>query len=721
MKRILSLFLSMLLAFSQLAIPRSAMAIAIFGGGAAMEATLDAQFEENSIELFCVVDGKIYTYRVRINSIISLYNPEDKSEVPIFKLDSSISVHKMYQKDGLLMLVSSDGKQYACNPADASITEVENFPLNLDDVYIAQIHYLEGKPIFQMEDITGGNGFLYWADGSNKRISLPRERYFENLSIYKDGTFIGLSFDGIYLITENNVEKLSPDTQELIYDYGVFFYDAPSDKIYVSNGNYLYALDNTYQKTAMGFLPIILEGYSMWQYIDGKIYYLDRDGEQNSLEIFTLASLNLPTSLVKVTGLDSHLSNAYNKANPDFPIANTGYLDWSLAMDPAKLATSMKGQDAADVYFLDTNSISTALSKHGYAESLASSEILSTLHNRFYPYLQAATQYEGKPYFLPYDLNLSNTGFTYHIKGMEELGYKPEDLPKTYLEFIKFIKELESETEDSEYQIFDMENTVNLKIMLTTNVILELFGSQLRAGEKIQFNHPETIKILQDIFAIQFDRLNNGEEVDYSNMEFAPGKTALFGFTTKIAGAENGYAPLPLSIREGDAPLFLVNPRLAFVNSLSEKKAEGIKFLERFANVLEERIQTYLYTDKTEPVQDSNLLKYIEKQEKRLAQFKESIAANPNEKERKAAEQDLVAHKQSLENMRKNTYLISEEDLAFYKANVENYYILSQQLLNFSNEQQMSLIERFYNGQIDVATFLNELDRIVNMALLEAK
>lgn len=717
MRRTISLFVCVIFWFSMFASPVSAMSDGM------LIPEYQAENGLNSFEKFSVLDGKIYTFSYKGEPKISLYNPEDKSLTPVFSLDPTFSLAEMYSFDGHLILLDYHGKVLSYNPADGNVKKESKLPISLDDASVECVIYAENKPILQIRNDANNSILLYWADGSGRKEKLPKKSYFTSISPYKDGTFLGAGYEGISLIKDGKAEMLDLPELQIPFHVGVFFYKADEEKLYFSQSNYLYELNENFEIKIVGFLPFSAESFIPCQFIDNSLYYMvEIEDSESQLQILSLDTLFLPEQIVRVSGMDSRMSNAYNKANPDFPIASTGFMAWDLENDPVKLATNMKGEDAADVYFLYDYDVEVreALSKHGYAESLECSEALMALYDKFYPYLKKSISYEGKPYFFPYHLRLSHPPFEYNVKGLEELGFYEEDLPKTYLDFVKFVKALEPLTEDGDLKIFEMEEFVNHKREILFTMLEENFGLQLRSGDPVQFNNPEFVEILEQISAIQFDRLSSGKGFG-SGGDIIDMPEFLFPRSSKYAGVSPGFKPLPLSISEDSEPIFLVKPAIAFVNVLSPNKTAAIAFLERFAKTLDPVTETYLYTDKTEPILDPYRLRNIQNLEKKIAEIEKNLANPSNKKKKKAMEQDLRIAEKQLEDSKKKTYLLSPEDIAYYKANHQYYYVLKEQFLDFKNEQLRNLLERFYLKQIDIAGFLNELDRIVNMALLEGK
>ncbi len=723
MKKLLSLLLCSILLLG--ALGNNAQAMGMFGGGVMIERY--SGVDEFYINSFAKVGDTVYALANSETFGIYTVNISDGSYKLFYdfndnKLESGVMY--VYAQDDKLMLITYSGDIAALNPADKSIEIKGKLDLNLDDIHIDKVVFDGEVPVMYYQHHTANTSALRWMDDSAREVSIPNTMMLMGIAPYKDGAFIAVTFNGYMLIKDGKITPLQAvsNATSVQLDIGAIFFDKDTQSLYITEGNYIYKLDDNMEKTQVGYIPFAASSYQPYVYQNGSLLYTYNDETNNStLSEVKISEMSLPQNVVKVYGLSEELSNTYNRKNPDMPIATGGRTGMSVLGDATMLANHMKGSDANDVYFFFTNDMSNSLAKHGYIEPLTGSEKLMANYNRMYPYIQDAASYNGTYYFMPTALNRSSLNFQYDPKALEALGMKEDELPTNYADFIRFLKEAEELAEDSEYKMFEYQESTPIKLLVSGNLLQENFAMQLRAGEKIQFNTPQMLSVMKAINDVQFDTLPNSlQELDFIS-EMDVEKQYLLKSSSKYIGIEYDQKPLPLSIEDGKQPLILVSMPNAVVNALSPNKAAAIQFLERFSDTIDEVTQTCLYSDKTEQVLDQNMLRRIAAEERYLADLQKSLAEEKEEKNKKSIEQDIAQQEAEIAKLKARSYAITSEDLAIYKEQMNDYYILTEKMIDFQSQQQMELLQRFFSGQIEPENFLSEFDRIVNMSMMEGE
>lgn len=717
MKKYLSLLFCFLLLFGLWSSPVSAMEMM---GATVTYSTTGDSFDP---EVFAKVGDAIYALNGGIPLALLRYNPADGSHAVEYNHTGKEPLRFLYAQDGALMVLDEAGELFRYDPAEKKLSSVKKFNLSLKSTALDRFFFQNKVPVLLLSNYEENTSKLIWLDDSGKELSLPAEAFYMAMTPYKDGAILAMNYEGFHLIKDGAPSKFETAEENAEFNIDTLFFDEETQTLYATEGNYVYQLDDKLAKTLAGYIPFSASSYMPYVYANKTLLYTvsANSGMDKMLAVLDTTQMHLPEALIKVNGLSGDLANLYNRKNPDLPIATTGMSFSAFTGDASSLANHMKSSDAADVYFFSRSSIRNDLARHGYAEPLDSSAALMGMHDRMYPYLQKQSLYEGKLYFMPYSLSRDSVRFEYDPKVLEGLGFDEADLPKTYDAFVNFVKEAESRIEGTEYSLSEMHQYFSAKMYAANNILVEHFASQLRAGQPIKFNTPEMISLLQNILKVQFETLPNSmNDLAGGSFSTEADKENLLGMNYAYAATALGNKPLPLRIHEGDEPITVASVGNAMVNSLSTNKALSIEFLERFFQILDETTQTYLYSDKNEPVKDPNQIKFIAYLEKQIEEQKKSLA-ELSENEKKAVQQNIEMMEKDLEETRKRSYSITAEDLSYYKEHIGEYYVLDAELIDFKSEQQTTLIERFFNNQIDPASFLNELDRIVNMSLLESK
>ncbi len=546
-----------------------------------------------------------------------------------------------------------------------------------------------------------------------RTIDLPYEQYGNPLSVglYKEGSVHVLTDRKILTLENGSLkEYYSLPENEYFLGANVYYLSGP-DAFYNSANNYVYQIKDGARN------PI-----SVLDYIATEIFAADDRTlgflSPNGIVTLDVTTAKMPEKVLRVAGLqDQTLITSYNKKHPEMPAVNVD----SYMSDPQTFSTEMKGEKKADVYFLEIHSYLDSLLKHEYVEPLDSDANLVATAARMYPYAQNMLKYQDKLYLMPY--NVYNYGYeiqlnnlAYNIKAWEELGLTEADVPKTIEQFVKLLDKLYIEKYETMLadQMGLQENPYAVDSSLKMRAI-NLVSSNARVrGELPKFDTPEMLSLMEAV--------NNSEYVKETKEEtfmedLANVTSYLFVETEDIIDIPDNYRVMPLALTENDASHVYATATVAFVNSLSDNKAEAMAFLENMMENLSDRTKTYLFTDVNEPVKNRNLVNYLEKIEKTIAKLEQEIEEDKKTggKNVKKLEQDIENWKQQIKFSENRIYTLTQEEIDTLNANADNIIIIRNLVFNWQNEQMSQLMSRFYDNDIPSKEFLTELDRMVNM------
>lgn len=554
-------------------------------------------------------------------------------------------------------------------------------------------------------------------EGGEEQIPLTEEQggYPMALGRYRDSIYV-ITNSGILVLENNALKTIYQKEEEDRGTNPVYCYIESEDAFYEANQSYLSRI-----KDGKAEHISVLDYYinTLLPLHDGTLLMQHEKG----FETLTPSTAKMPEKVLRVVGLeDQSVITSYNKAHPEMPAVRV-QTDFN---GPQSFGTEMKSENKSDVYFLDIYLYVDALLKHEYLEPLNGNAALMEMAGRMYPYVRESITKDDKVYMMP--INIYNYGFeaklnnyAYNIRAWGALGLTENDVPKTYMEFVKLLDRLYNEKQDAmqSEKLGLYETPFGFMEELKLRVLNLVAVNAAKKGEAPKYNTPEMAALLEAINNSEY--LKEDRENENLMDEVSNSTDFLFKETEDIVDLPDGCRLMPLTIGADDQPCTLATASVMFVNALSENKEQAMTFLQHTMEHLSEHIQAYLYTDKNEPVINQNAVKSIERVEREIAKMDEEIAKDKENggKNVKRLEQEKKTTVQGLTYLKNRTYLISEEELKALKEKADNIFIVRNELFAWHNEQMRRLMNRFYENSIQPEEFLSELDRMVNMMMQE--
>ncbi len=717
MKKLLSLLMVLLIAI----LPHLPIANATIVGGAV---DIDPMLEGNTAYNIFFYQGEYYAivqdYLLKKNAesgqfeaIAKLRYMEDSTDA-----DGKAKIpHGMPKIDGGKIYLMDDSDVYSLHidGTEAFLESVHKVYKGSDEVFVDSHNAkIINATLYYVLNAMGESGsklvIQKLGDSAHSTVDLDFEQYGNPIAMgaYKDSIFV--TTDRKILLLENGGFKeyfSQKDMKQFMVNS--MCYMPATDAFYYAENNYVYRIKDGEMTTI-----------SVLDYMTSDMFVLDDHtiafSHPEGIATVDITTAKMPEKVLRIGGLmDQKLLTEYNKKHPEMPSINVE----SYMSDPQTFTVEMKGENKADVYFMDVHYYVDSLLKHEYIEPLDSNANLVATAARMYPYVQNMLKYQDKLYLMPY--NIYNYGYeiqlnnlAYNIKTWEELGLTEADVPKTFEQFVKLLDKIYSEKHDvlSENQMGLISNVTAADIKLRA---INLVSSNARArGEQPRFDTPEMLSLMETVAGSEFMKESSTE----SYLEEIPNFTSfLFLQTDDIIDIPDGYRVMPLSLTENDAPHVFATATVAFVNALSDNKPEAMAFLEHMMESLNERTQTYLFTDVNEPVKNKNLERYLEKVEKTIAKLQQDIEKDKQDggKNVKKLQQDIEDWKEQIKTLGNRFYILTQEEIDTLNTNADNIIVIRNQIFNWQNEQMSQLMSRFYEEDIPAKEFLTELDRMVNM------
>lgn len=704
MKKYIALFCTLLLLFGN------------FGNVFANENIIGAiaPTEDFYVQQVIQLDGKVYVLN---SSKLYQYSIEENKIELVLDM-SEQNIDRVLAHQGQFIGIDYFGKMYTIDIAQKQIKETKNQYKIENEQFLQNAFSINGELVLAVQGNDETLQVIWTADNSTVKI---QGQYFNDLIPWGD-KILGVSYEGFYSIDKSKAEKIEGITEQT-FDMSNVFYDPQTDAVYYTKGNFVFRFDKDWKSHKVGYIAFANE-FGKHCFADGVLVYTAGNGEELSINKLVLNDMQLPDNVLNVYGMDSNLANAYNRKNPDLPIAALpANFAGDLYGDAAALAQHFKSENAADVYFINFKGVSKVLAELGYAEPLDSSAKIKEHFARFYPFVQEAMQQNGKIYYLPSEIRTENMTFNADAEALDELGVDVKNI-QTYQQFMHTLQELEIKIEDGEKTLFDSEGVL-VREALTGQVLSDIFAYQLKNGQAIKFNTPQTAEMLQDINQVRFETIPNSiEEFEPENGMAVDGNGLFsmeYSYTRRAWGNPKISYKLSLRPFAEQEPIQVFNTKYLAVNALSPNKEKGIAFAERLLDIFSEEHKTMLYTDINDPVLNKDTVKNIQSIEKLIAERKKELDTLEDKNFEKIIKEDIANMEKDLERTKHFSYSITKEMIEDYNANQDKLYILDANLIDFKNEQLMQLLQRYIKGQVEILPFLQEFDHIISMAHLESK
>ncbi len=551
------------------------------------------------------------------------------------------------------------------------------------------------------------------------------EEHIMSFSAYKDNKIV--------FISNNKVKSFDGETVTELMDFtvseGLFWlgitYDKAKDSIIITDDNYAYVQQGD------GFIKaaVLNAGYAQNMASYGDNIAVISEGK---VKTFKLDPNNMPEKTIRVYGVSSDDLRKYNEENPNLPAISV-YNIYLSTMDA--VAKHMKSEDACDVYALQSYMGLQPLVDKQYIAPITS-DVVSNNVNKMYPYINEYLKANGNIYYYPIDVvsyggvsNLAN--FAYNKAVFEEAGLTEDDVPKTYEQLMDFIDRYQNEISVDYPDIKLMEGMEynDMRITLMTRILSENAFHYYKRGELPKYDTP----IMQKLFT----KLNETDFygfMDFSNIDDPSSFVAAIGGMVTgepkylLAQRENiinmpyGFTDMPLQL---DESLDIINAaalKVYTVNSLSQNKEDAFKLIDFIAqNPGNEKLSTMLFTDKIDPVENAESKKYYDKVIKKIEEFDAEIEADKaaGGKNVKVLTESRGYLEVDLEYQMRNLFVVNQDEINHYIDIQDTAYVSADAMFDFSSEQMQALFTRYIKKEIDIKSFLSELDRFVTMMSLE--
>lgn len=385
----------------------------------------------------------------------------------------------------------------------------------------------------------------------------------------------------------------------------------------------------------------------------------------------------------------------------------------------------MNHSNEYDIFLMSVgNSAYTALLERGYMADLSDSSALVEAYNLLYPNLRPAFAYNDKPVAIP--LSADASCMSVYNDAMEKAGLTMEDIPDNWLDFINAIEPLHERCSEKGVALFAAYmSQQEVKQQLFSKILDDYFTYIVNSSDKVRFNTPELISVLEALEKVDFAKLGLPEEYSEDYWRYNAAETILFEMynSCTINYFPSNYTPMLLSINK-DMPTYIgVNTNVLFINPYSANQDIAREFIETTLQNTDDGVLANLMDIDVEPRRNSYYEEYIQSQEEYLETLRQNMAELP-ESEQQALQEEIKMQEEYLEDRKENDWRISPKGIEWVKGNKDKFVIgnngIYSMLYSSENSEDVSdIFTMYYDGKIDSVELIKRLDEKLSMMLLE--
>ncbi|MDO4836941.1 MAG: hypothetical protein Q4B32_00975 [Clostridia bacterium] len=361
------------------------------------------------------------------------------------------------------------------------------------------------------------------------------------------------------------------------------------------------------------------------------------------------------------------------------------------------------------------------LMEKGYCLDLSGSSALTAAVQRMHPHIAAEAMSDGHLYAIPVSIYFK------YFRIIEETwlnaGYTTDDVPQTFPEFLDFLSAWCDRIEDNpEANIVAVSgwgedsSSAAYIAKLTEVLINEVIMQYQYAGEKLSFNTPEIIALLNRCTTIG-ERLYQLESKHYN--------AALF---EEIAGSlwpEKASSVVFFRLNEEQSKLINATLNMWAINASSSNAEKAVELLEKAATVIDDPSaydDLFLYQDaqpRLDPDYEKNLAHWTAEKENAASLLQnENLDADARED----LEKEVQKYQDCIDFTEAHKWLVTPEQLEDYKTMVDHLYFPPINIFHQSSEGYEALddlYKQFGYGKLTAEQFVQRLDQIATMMYLE--
>ena len=578
----------------------------------------------------------------------------------------------------------------------------------------------------------GSSGADVWcmslADGSMKRVEIETGGYYlMNLVPYANNTALTETWanDGqsvcFYSIdpaagTSAQISSVPVDSYD---SFPGLAFDSATGTVYCVKSGEIHTLDLATGTLGEGISDVVCESSSCGYILDGGFFAI-ADYQSYSLRNINPGQQSARKMKISSQGWSNSVDAAYYTfANAHGDVSVVYSRDYS---DVRNLIQDMMNRDSStDVYILSGfDSAFNAMYQRGYLADFTSSEKLMQLASVIQPEVLEQLSVNGKFSGLPlsgyFNLPFINRG------ALEKAGISQEEIPTNWADFINWLPTLEGRL-PSGMSVFDPWTSDKQARSSLFYTIFQCYQDYLQQDPN-SVSADDVTAILEAVERVDFAALGQPTEEQVSADNYSPDwneNNILMELNSgrTLDGVATRYYPLVMSLKSGLPSILTLDVTVAVINPFSQNIDLAIEFVETLADKMDDEIAYTVRTDKTEPVPNAWYEESMKSMQEYIDQLKEQLA-NAAEVDKQDIEESLKSAQAEMASMADERYSISEKDIEWIAAHRAELRVSGENwLYSDDSGDAYTLIQQYFDGQIDASRLMKEIDRKVRMRIME--
>ncbi len=696
----------------------------------------NSDIENMFLEKFIIQDEKIFAYESYSGKVAQFVDKE-------LKIVMEPDIEDDWENRAILLLQDSE-KAYCLKTATGVLYELDTTtsPLTLkeyktlpwNDMVMDEGDYKNTRNI-QDGFIKDGKVYLTvqndnWMNEvrifdtatGNVKIVSQEDQDIRSIVPFKE-SFVFAKYNNIvYYDEKTNAFENLLDVQD--HFSGISSVAVSEGQIYFKKSNILYRVENK-APIEVAYLDAGMDGFGDEKFvIVNNHFYMMNGSKLVQLDL----SKGLPKNSIKLNGYTFDFRkgiSAFSEQNPDYPLVVD---DSTYFPDTQKLVDHMKSANAADIYLVQLSNVDLKLlQKKDYIAPLDISLVDHMVENYKKPLV-----IDGQLYAFPVAASARSYGVS--PAAIKKIGLTEDDIPKTYIDLLEFIDEWQSsyQQEFPEMKLFEGMEYTNLKENLATEVLFQNEIQQNAQGEDIDFTTKDILTFFERLEKTDFYGFYNPD--DQSDTIGMGGVMMMGGFSDDVPSAifenyhdagitqwqNNTYISMPLAIGEGNDPCTGLSMSVLVVNPESKNLDKVHELLATLHQNMDASTRITLYDNANTPIENEYAAQFLDAYDDAMAYYQKAYDEADDQTKAILDQFKIIEnYKELKDSYAKERYRVSEEHIKQYRENSVYIHPQTESLLDTRSEDIMKLFNRFRDGSMNARSLLKELQRKVEMMIME--
>lgn len=536
------------------------------------------------------------------------------------------------------------------------------------------------------------------------------------LSVYEPAT------GSVRALAEIAVEEFSP-LQGLAYD-------PETDTVYCVKGGEVCVVDMNAGEVgqAVTDMPIETGGPVAGCVLEGGYYAYAAEGAVvRNLDLSQQAQSRLK---INDTSWNDSVTNAfYHFSNAHGDVSVVLSREYS---EIEKLVESMMNQDSSvDVYVLSTSTQAyESLHDRGYLMELDGSEKVRALAERMYPSVREDLSANGHLVAVP----VSFTSWTVGVneKALEALGFKLEDVPDNWPDFLDFLEQLNrARDEDSSVYMFYNGCTVSEAKADLFYAILDDFQRYASFIEPGALYDSEMMRtLLEKLDSMDFEAMGciPDEDYDDESLDMFSYGSEMVAIQTAVGcsiGAFYGeYTPILMHMAADVPTVLALDTMVVVVNPFTKNPEAALAFVDEVVDNLSTQVLYSLDESLSEAVRGELNQQTLNESKEELAELLK-LYESASAADKQSLQAEVEYKQQEVEDLDATLWDVSPTEIEWVRAHDDDIRIAAYNWLydgsgdSDSAGEAADLIDQYREGQISAVEMLQGIDKKIQMMLME--